>query len=271
MNVPINQPSHLLRPVTLVAANARVIMGQDEPALMRLWRRKRGEVLPEAPDDLVLQFAKATEAINRAVFERQTGKRIVEGPRRLRHPALKWMGAVLDGGLEDGGLFEAEFCSSGPLTPQIAGALFHAGVQHNLWAAQAKRAELSVLTGDGRWVHATLYADPLYQHLLITAEKRFCRAVESGEPPTLFLLHPDAAPPPLLAVVDMNDSQAWRQAAKEFRATLDAFGQHQRAREALENLTPLDACRAFGDGVAVHRAPLGALRFEALAEGGAHA
>ena len=109
MNTTINKPSHLLLPLTLVAANARVIMGQDEAALTRLWRRKCGEVLPEGPEELVRQFAKATEAINRAVFERQTGKRVVEGARRFRHPVLKWMGAVLDGNLEDDSLFEPSF------------------------------------------------------------------------------------------------------------------------------------------------------------------
>ena len=271
MNAPIHKLPHLIRPLTLVAANARILMGQDEPALTRLWRRKRGEVVPDGPEELVLQFAKATEAINRTVFERQTGKRVVEGARRFRHPVLKWMGAVLDGRLEDDGLFEAEFWPSGPLTPQIAGALFHPSVQHNLWAAQAKRAELSVLTGDGRWVHTTLYADPLYQHLLITAEKRFRRSVESGEAPSLFLLHPDPLPPPMLPIVDMNESEAWRQAAVRFHATLAAFDEHRHTREALENLMPVDAYRVFGVGVAVQRAPLGALRFEAFAEGGVHA
>ena len=58
---------------------------------------------------MVVELAKATEAINRALFERRTGRRCVEGQRRLRHPAVKWMGAALDGRLDDGNLFEAEF------------------------------------------------------------------------------------------------------------------------------------------------------------------
>ena len=29
----------------------------------------------------------------------------------------------------------------------------------------------------------TTYADPLYQHLIVTAERKFWRLVESGEPP----------------------------------------------------------------------------------------
>jgi hypothetical protein len=33
-------------------------------------------------------------------------------------------------------------------------------------------------------------ADPLYQHLLLTAERKFWRCVESGEPPRLFGVAP---------------------------------------------------------------------------------
>ena len=40
----------------------------------------------------------------------------------------------------------------------------------------------SIITGGGKWVEITIPADPLYQHLLLTAEKKFWRCVESGEP-----------------------------------------------------------------------------------------
>ena len=36
----------------------------------------------------------------------------------------------------------------------------------------------------------TIPADPLYQHLLLTAEKKFWRCVETGEPPHLFGIEP---------------------------------------------------------------------------------
>ena len=45
---------------------------------------------------------------------------------------------------------------------------------------------LSVITGGGKWVEIEVPADPLYQHLIVTAERKFWRCVESGEPPTLF-------------------------------------------------------------------------------------
>jgi hypothetical protein len=56
-------------------------------------------------------------------------------------------------------------------------------LQHNMWVVAARSAVLSVITGGGKWVEITTHADPLYQHLIVTAERKFWRCVESGEPP----------------------------------------------------------------------------------------
>jgi hypothetical protein len=59
-----------------------------------------------------------------------------------------------------------------------------AQLQHNMWVTASRTAVLSIITGGGKWVEITIPADPLYQHLLLTAEKKFWRCVESGEPLT---------------------------------------------------------------------------------------
>jgi predicted phage-related endonuclease len=42
-------------------SDARIIMGDDEAALIRLWREKRGEIQPEdLSDNLVVQLGLAT-------------------------------------------------------------------------------------------------------------------------------------------------------------------------------------------------------------------
>src|SRR6476661_4234404 len=56
----------------------------------------------------------------------------------------------------------------------------------------SRLAALSVITGGGKWVEIKITADSLYQHLLLTAEKKFWRCVESGEPPRLFGVEPRA-------------------------------------------------------------------------------
>jgi len=47
-------------------SDARIIMGCDEQALIRLWREKRGEIEPEdLSSNLLVQLRLATEDLNR--------------------------------------------------------------------------------------------------------------------------------------------------------------------------------------------------------------
>ena len=75
-------------------SDARIIMGNDEAALLRLWREKRGEVEPEdLSGNLIVQLGLVTEDLNRRWYERNTGQVIKDIQRRVRHPV-----DPLDGG-----------------------------------------------------------------------------------------------------------------------------------------------------------------------------
>ena len=86
-------------------------MGDDEAALNRLWREKRGEAEPpDYSDNLLVQLGMATEPLNRRWFERTTGQVIQNIQKRVRHPVIRWMAATLDGVVEaSGAVFEAKF------------------------------------------------------------------------------------------------------------------------------------------------------------------
>src|SRR6516162_5334796 len=108
-----------------------------------------------------------------------------------------------------------------------------AQLQHNMWVTAARTAVLSIITGGGKWVEIAIPADPLYQHLLLTAEKKFWRCVESGEPPRLFTVEP---PRPRLAavrIVDMSASNSWAEFAGVFRTTRQAFLDHEKSKAEL--------------------------------------
>jgi hypothetical protein len=98
-----------------------------------------------------------------------------------------------------------------------------AQVQHNMWVANATGAVLSIITGGGKWVEIKVSADPLYQHLLLTAEKKFWRCVESGEPPRLFGAEPPRARIDAVRIVDMSSSNAWAEFSNIFRRTREAY------------------------------------------------
>src|SRR5947207_13162203 len=92
-------------------SDARIIMGSDEAALIRLWQEKRGEAEPkDLSGNLIVQLGAATEVLNRSWYERNTGRRITDAQRRVRHSAIPWMVATLDGIVEaTGAVFESKF------------------------------------------------------------------------------------------------------------------------------------------------------------------
>src|ERR1700745_47554 len=92
-------------------SGARIIIGAGEEALLRLWREKRGEVEPkDLSGNLIVQLGVVTEDLNRRWYEANTGHVVTDVQRRLRHPILRWMGATLDGRVQDSeAVFEAKF------------------------------------------------------------------------------------------------------------------------------------------------------------------
>jgi hypothetical protein len=229
-------------------SDARIIMGDDEALLLRLWREKRGEIEPgDLSDNLIVQFGTITEDLNRRWYERHTDHVIKRVQRRLQHPVNKWMAATLDGLVEpSGAVFEAKFMLPWSFSEEGAAEKHMAQLQHNMWVATARSAVLSIITGGGKWLELTVHADPLYQHLLLTAEKKFWRCVMTDEPPCLFNIEP---PRPRLAaerVIDMSASNSWAELASAFRRTRPAHQGQEETKSSLKKLVPEDAKEASG-------------------------
>jgi predicted phage-related endonuclease len=247
-------------------SDARIIMGDDEPALLRLWQEKRGEVEPDdLSGNLVVQLGVATEELNRRWYQTNTGHVLTDVQRRIRHPALCWMAATLDGLVEaTGAVFEAKFMLPWAFSEDAAAEKYTPQLQHNMWVVAARGAVLSVITGGGKWVEITAHADPLYQHLIVTAERKFWRCVESGEPPRLFGVEPPKPRIEAVRIVDMSGSNSWAEFAGKFRSTRQAFLEHERSRAELKTLMPEDAKEAVGHGVRAKRSKSGAISFDLL-------
>src|SRR5438477_7123198 len=247
-------------------SDARVIMGESLSNLIRLWREKRGEIEPgDLADNLLVQVGTVTEELNRRWYERNTGQAIKDMQRRIQHPVNKWMAATLDGMVEpSGAVFEAKFMLPWAFSEEAAAEKHMAQLQHNMWVANARSALLSIITGGGKWVELTLHADPLYQHLLLTAEKKFWRCVMDGAEPRLFGIEP---PRPRLAavrIVDMSASNSWAELAGTFRRTRPAFLEHEDAKTELKKLVPEDAKEATGSGLRAKRSKSGAVSFDLM-------
>ncbi len=254
-------------------SDARIIMGNDEAALLRLWREKRGEVEPEdLSGNLVVQLGLATEDLNRRWYQANTDHVLTDVQRQIRHPALRWMAATLDGRVEGTeAVFEAKFMLPWSFSEEAAAEKYMPQLQHNMWVVAARTAVLSVITDGGKWVEITTHADPLYQHLIVTAERKFWRCVESGEPPRLFGVEPPKPRIEAVRIVDMSASNSWAEFAGLFRSTRQAYLEHERAKAELKALMPEDAKEAIGHGVRAKRSKSGAISFDLQELEGNHA
>jgi predicted phage-related endonuclease len=247
-------------------SDACVIMGADEAGLIRLWREKRGEVgSQDLSGNLIVQLGIVTESLNRHWFERNTGHVITQVQRRVQHPVIRWMVATLDGMVEQiATVFEAKFMLPWSFSEEVAAEKYMPQLQHNMWVINARAAVLSIITGGGKWVEIKISADPLYQHLLLTAEKKFWRCVESGEPPRLFGAEPPRPRVEALRIVDMSSSNAWAEFSSVFRRTREAYLEHENAKAELKALMPEDAKEAIGHGIRARRSKSGAVSFDVL-------
>jgi predicted phage-related endonuclease len=248
-------------------SDARTIMGTDEAALIRLWRDKRGEVEPEdLSGNLLVQLGLATEELNRRWYQANSGHVLTDVQRRIRHPVLRWMAATLDGRVEaTGAVFEAKFMLPWSFSEEATAEKYMPQLQHNMWVVAARTAVLSVITGGGKWVEILAHADPLYQHLIVTAERKFWRCVESGEQPQLFGVEPPKPRLEAVRIIDMTASNAWAEFAAIFTRTRAAHQEHEQAKAELKTLIPEDAKEAIGHGVRAKRSKSGAVSFDLVA------
>jgi len=256
-------------------SDARIIMSPDEAALIRLWKEKRGEAEPEdLSGNLTVQLGVATEALNQTWYVRNTGRAVTDNQRWVRHPVHRYLAATLDGFVNDlDAVFEAKFMLPWSFSEEAAAEKHMAQLQHNMWVTNARSAVLSIITGGGKWIEMTIPADALYQHFLITAERRFWRCVQTGDTPRPYGVEPPRPRIEAVRIVDMSESNSWAEFAGLFCATRSALLDHERARSELKALMPEDAKEASGHGVRAKRSKSGAVSFDLLAdhEEGSHA
>src|SRR5436305_2791610 len=163
-------------------SDSRIIMGSDEAALIRLWREKRGKAESEAlSGNLIVQLGAATEELNRSWYERNTGRRVTDVQRQVKHSAIPWMAATLDGVVENAGaVFEAKFMLPWSFSEEAAAEKYMAQVQHNMWVTHLRTSVLSIITGGGKWVEVAIPMDPLYLTDLVNPEKSLTATIRTG-------------------------------------------------------------------------------------------
>jgi hypothetical protein len=175
------------------------------------------------------------------------------------------MVATLDGTVKGtGAVFESKFMLPWSFSEEAAAEKYMAQLQHNMWVTHLRTSLLSIITGGGKWVEIIIPMDPLYLSVLVSAEKKFWRCVQSGEPPHLINAEPPRPRIEAIRIVDMSASNSWAEFASLFRSTRSAFLDHERAKSELKALMPEDAKEAIGHGVKARRSKAGAVSFDVL-------
>src|SRR6516225_5466190 len=254
-------------------SDARIIMGADQAALVRLWHAKRGEAEREdLSGNLIVQLGAATEDLNRSWYERNTGRRVTDVQRHVKHSAIPWMAATLDGIVEGtDAVFEAKFMLPWSFSEEAAAEKYMAQLQHNMWVTHLRSSVLSIITGGGKWVEIAIPMDPLYLSVLVSAEEKFWRCVQSGETPHLINAEQPRPRIEAVRIVGMSASNSWAEFAALFRNTREAFLDHERAKNELKALMPEDVKEAIGHGVRGKRSKSGAVSFDVLETEATHA
>jgi hypothetical protein len=247
-------------------SDARIIMGDDQGALIRLWREKRGEVGPEDLSGvLVVQLGTATEDLNRCWYERNTGHSVGSVQKWVQHPVHRWMAATLDGLVEtDGAVFEAKFMLPWTFSEEAAAEKHMAQLQHNMWVVSAHTAVLDhhrrrEVGPDRRRGGSAVPAPPPNSRKEVLELRG-----ERGGAPAVFGVE---APRPRLEavrIVDMSTSNTWAEFAATYRRTRQAYQDHEGAKADLKKLVPEDAREAVGHGLRAKRSKSGAISFDLL-------
>ena len=210
-----------------------------------------------------------TEDLNRRWYEANTGQVITDVQKHVRHPAIRWMAATLDGRVEaSGAVFEAKFMLPWSFSEEAAAEKYMPQLQHNMWVVAARAAVLSVITGGGKWVEIT----------------DSCRSAlpapdRHGRAEVLALRRERRAPSPIRR---RAAEAAYRSGAHCRYECLQCLGgvrrrlcpdptahlEHEQAKTELKSLMPEDAKEAMGHGIRAKRSKSGAVSFDLLQRGG---
>ena len=254
-------------------SDARIIMGDDEAALLRLWQEKRGEVEPEdLSGNLIVQLGVVTEELNRRWYQANTGQVLTDVQSRVRHPVVRWMAATLDGMVEaTGAVFEAKFMLPWSFSEEGAAEKSMPQLQHNMWVTNARavgplddhrRRQVGRDRDLGR---SALSAPPVHRGEEVLALRGERRA------PGLFGVEPPRPRIEAVRIVDMSASNSWAEFAGVFRQPASAILEHEKAKTELKRLMPEDAKEAIGHGVRAKRSKSGAISFDLLEVEESHA
>lgn len=245
-------------------SDANIILSGEQDRILRMWREKRGEEVPEDLScHLPVVLGSWTEAFNRQWYEKSTGLLVSEIGAAIECREHSWRRCTLDGFVPSiEAVWEAKH-TNGFGKPEELLARYMPQLQHNMAVRKVDRAVLSVIFGNHKWEIYEIAADWLYQEDLLIAEARFWDCVRSGEPPV-----PAPVPPPPKPIgvreICLEGNNLWASTAADWLDNREAAKIHASATSTIKSLVEEDAARCFGHGIEAKRSKSGAITIREL-------
>ena len=255
----------------LGGSDANIIMSGDIERIDALWRFKRGETDPDDLSDiLAVIMGLYTEPLNRAWYEKQTGRVLTDVGAEHISFDNPFMTCTLDGVSQtttgqDERIYEAKHVNAFWKEEELL-AKYVAQLTHNMVVTGIHRADLSAFFGSHKWVLMPVELDDDYARALVEAERRFWHCVETGEAPVAVQVKQPTAPEQMRRV-DMTGSNEFADAAAQWLANRSAAKAFEGATKTLKSLVEDDVCEAFGYSVQVKRSKAGALTISEIKGG----
>lgn len=247
-------------------SDATILLSQDDAAILRLWREKRGETTPaDLSDNLAVMLGSWTEEFNRQWFERLTGQGVRLVPEEQSCPDNPWRRCSLDGVIETGpAIWEAKHTNAFAKPDDVL-ERYMPQLQHNMAVTRTQRAYLSVIFGNHRFEVIEVAADWMYQIQLLDVEADFRDCVATGRQPVP--APPIAAPRPVgTREVSLDGNNAWAAAAADWLQHREAAKLHASAVTTIKSLVEEDVSKAFGHGIEARRNKAGAISIREFSE-----
>lgn len=253
-----NQAWHDARRLVLGGSDANKIMAGEWRGL---WAVKTGRSTGEDLSDvLAVHMGTYTEPFNKIWFTDQTGIDVsTERCDHLRHSALDYMGANLDGQTPLGDVFEAKH-----ITPssniQKAQERYWFQLQHCMEVHGADVAYLSCFFGNSKWDYAVVDREPKSLKVMLAWEAEFWDYVQRDVEPEDRPGYGVKVVVSDLRTVDMTGSNLWANNAREYLDTKHNFDWHVRVKDALKEQVEPDVGEAHGHGIRIKRSTNKSLR-----------
>lgn len=233
-------------------SDANIIMSGQSEDLYRLWQLKRGLIEPDNLDDVLpVIMGQFTEELNRAWFEKKTGRAVTNAGEERLSLDFPHMACTLDGLTDQGEtVWEAKHVSAFFKEDDIL-QKYMPQLHHNMIVCDVQQAVLSVFFGNAKWVHWDVEFDGPYARALVEREEAFFSAVQSGHPPCAM---PEVQTPAQKAegrsvILDLSDSATFAELASSWKADKPAAARLEKTVKKMKSLMADDVLEASGHGL----------------------